>query len=82
MAPDTGPGSALPRYGLECLYEDERGVPCGAAFDGGTDFVRAQDWAIRHAGRNPRHRRFNQTVTDRHWLLEPEVEPCAVPPQC
>jgi hypothetical protein len=79
MAPETGPGSAQPRHSLECLYEDESGVPCGAAFGGTTDFVEAQDWAIRHAGRNPRHRLFNQTITDRQWSLQPDVDPCADP---
>ncbi|WP_458337639.1 DUF7848 domain-containing protein [Streptomyces sp. 372A] len=54
---DRTPGASGPVYEVEC-------TTCGETSDAAEDRTSPEDWALRHAGRNPSHRSY-RAITHR-----------------
>ncbi|AXH70254.1 hypothetical protein SEA_HAIZUM_50 [Streptomyces phage Haizum] len=59
LKPDREPDAENSTYSMECAECDESSMPS-------EDYREAQDWALRHAGRNPTHRAFREIIL-RPW---------------
>ncbi|WP_445047560.1 DUF7848 domain-containing protein [Streptomyces drozdowiczii] len=53
---DRTPGASGPFYEVECKT-------CGEPSDAAEDRTSPEDWALRHAGRNPSHRSYRAIIT-------------------
>ncbi|MET8678947.1 hypothetical protein ABZW18_15565 [Streptomyces sp. NPDC004647] len=59
LTPDREPDAEPLTFAMECAVCDQRSVI-------GEDVTEAQDWALRHAGRNPSHHSYRELIT-RPW---------------
>ncbi|MGK5642201.1 hypothetical protein ACSNOK_28380 [Streptomyces sp. URMC 126] len=66
LQPDREPDAEPLTYAMQC-------VVCGAASEEVEDFLDAQHWTFRHAGRNPSHHTYRETVNRpwRAWMGHP-----------
>ncbi|MER7723580.1 hypothetical protein [Streptomyces sp. NPDC096323] len=56
IGPDRAPGASGPVYEVEC-------TTCMERSDADENRRPPEDWALRHAGRNPDHRGFRAIIT-------------------
>ncbi|MBW1603767.1 hypothetical protein JJV70_16955 [Streptomyces sp. JJ66] len=61
--PDREPDAAPLTHRMACDV-------CGATSPTGVDFGAVQDWQLRHAGANPSHHTYTETLT-RPWRAWP-----------
>ncbi|GHF44001.1 hypothetical protein GCM10010218_26640 [Streptomyces mashuensis] len=59
LQPDREPDAEPVTYAMQCAV-------CGAGSAPQEDAAGAQDWAFRHAGRNPSHHTYREVIT-RPW---------------
>jgi hypothetical protein len=59
LTPDREPDAEPLSFAMECAVCDQRSVT-------GEDVTEAQDWVLRHSGRNPSHHSYRELIT-RPW---------------
>jgi hypothetical protein len=66
ITPDRAEGAPHPLFEMECTT-----CPTGpeSRSEASEDFADAQDWALRHSGRNPGHTHYREIVT-RFWRTQ------------
>lgn len=64
--PDREPDAAPLTHQMTCDV-------CGETSDRGVEFGSVRDWQLRHAGRNPSHHSYTETLTRpwRAWMKGP-----------
>ncbi|WP_312018540.1 hypothetical protein [Streptomyces sp. I05A-00742] len=67
LQPDREPDAEPVTYAMRC-------VVCGAESDAAEDFLDAQHWTFRHAGRNPSHHTYRELIMRpwRAWMDRPQ----------
>ncbi|WP_372408574.1 hypothetical protein [Streptomyces luteireticuli] len=59
LQPDREPDAEPMTYAMQCAV-------CGEGSGPAEDFLDAQHWAFRHAGRNPSHHTYRELI-ERPW---------------
>lgn len=67
LQPDREPDAEPVTYAMQCAV-------CGEGSEPGEDFSAAEKWTFRHAGHNPSHHTYRETVVRpwRAWMARPQ----------